>query len=1169
MSNITQMVYYIRETDKWHIKTDWIDQSAELGSPVGFTASIFEYNNITYYPKYIFHNGDVSTERNDFGGVHMDSTIIGENITFNRWIVFCTETEEEATQEEIADISDYIDRIWIRNETKNRDMTEEESNYIKNISITQGCLGDGFATYGNAYSPSLDCNFYTCDFALQIKQGDMICAIADICSVPQVIGRFKVNEKPTYTEDTVSARAVGMMEAFMRNVRVDIKALNEYHRSEIVEKYVNSGKFNYALFESYNYFWEFLADDCLRATGMPLVIDDWGTIKNVKIGEKWAQQLMIPAIESFYKEEDEDGNYTYETTYESSITWEELLSGVAVLLHSNVIEKNGVFYIKKMPELPSENEYRAVFDREHYKNNSTFDKEYVCPSPISVKGNNWYFYQKQNGEMVGFGYIDGDGKVTLNNGISNISNVSYYPVAIECPWILFETLDRDPQNYSKNFNMSAFMGHIFPVKFRSLANEMRGNKAFVYSPANVLMSGWHPFFSAGNIIPVKDYDGITRYVYVGEITISYDGGVATEITSPCNVDTSGASNTSSSGSSGTSSYSNGVSAFSSGANMAFQLGVTIQDGVIKGSQIIDSTLTGAKIKDAEIGFEKVNKSFISDLTSDKAYVDDFTARIGEFNFLTTDELSAEVAKINSLTANDAIIQNIFSNSIISDKAVLDVLQANVINADYIKGAVADVGYITADSADLRYADITFANIDTANINKEKVGLLFAEVGLLDRATIVEGHVTGYLSSVKINADVIDAGTLSTDRLLVTGDDGIVYKINVNSSGLSMSELQDEKYKKYLNGTDIVAGSITANEIDVENLFAQDIVASGTITGATLIGTHAEIDDGYIGNFIISSQIKGLSYEVPGYPLVFDLGHMNSMDIGDEEYGICIGKDFSMTKLGVGGIAVYSKEGGEAQKSTKIYGGTLSVNKIQASATSKIYLSDNLIPDTDNITSIGESGKRLSSVYANYARANHLNTTTLTTSGSASTSGYGVTKLSSSTASTSTSLAATPSAVKVAYDKGTSAFNGKGFPYAIFAIASEITYTPYTGNSAEVSLLSSGRGDRTSTFSSGGANFIYCPFSGIVDIHCNWYVGNASSNGYLYARCYQYNQSGNDTVLDFCGMGCVTPQGSQATGSMKVHVTAGKYIYISQVCSVSAKTTGDPNNRIRLQYTMID
>ena len=191
---------------------------------------------------------------------------------------------------------------------------------------------------------------------------------------------------------------------------------------------------------------------------------------------------------------------------------------------------------------------------------------------------------------------------------------------------------------------------------------------------------------------------------------------------------------------------------------------------------------------------------------------------------------------------------------------------------------------------------------------------------------------------------------------------------------------------------------------------------------------------------------------------------------------------------------------------------------------------------------------------------------ITTKDIASTSAYGVAKLLSSVSSTSAVLAATPSAVKIAYDKAISAFSGKGLPYAIFDIKDDVSLTAWSEAALQLVLQKSDAGDRISSFTHGGSNFIYCPLSGIVDIDMNAFV-TAGTNGYYYARCYKYNTSG-DELLDFTGLGGYTQAGCQGSGHMKAHVTAGTYIYINVAASSTAKVQA-ANSHIRLQYTMID
>ena len=74
----------------------------------------------------------------------------------------------------------------------------------------------------------------------------------------------------------------------------------------------------------------------------------------------------------------------------------------------------------------------------------------------------------------------------------------------------------------------------------------------------------------------------------------------------------------------------------------------------------------------------------------------------------------------------------------------------------------------------------------------------------------------------------------------------------------------------INGGAIKAKTIKASSIDVDNLFAQDITATGTITGATLVGASVSADRGTIAGFNLNNYglvkesnqetVKLLSYD---------------------------------------------------------------------------------------------------------------------------------------------------------------------------------------------------------------------------------------------------------------------------------------------------------------------
>lgn len=852
----TAKVFYVLESDPTYtLKYDSLVKDVNIGDSFSLSFLDFDYNKTHYYVKYAINNGSVY--KRGVNTIDCKSMMISDDYRYMSWYVFCTEDETDITGDCAVSYTDIATELYLSISTGNSDsVSTRGKETLISVSISQGCISDSFASYGSTYSPTMSCEMYAenNDFtdALIAKtyydntvKGTIVNAwilIGNEFAYPVPIGRFVVKENPTYNGDTVSFNGNGLMSEYMDRAEISISSLNEYHEEELTKKYVETGKLDFIYTRDDAYFWEYLPQDFLRVTGCPLYIDNWNDVLSAMQIYNF-YQLMIPMV-SDASYDDESG---YDISWETRITWRDLLSGIAIILRANVIEKNGAFYIKQLPQLQTSNTYRPIFDGNSYDSNAIFGNNLMCPNNISVKANNWYFY-KPNNNVIGFGYYEGESTVVLNDKASDVSNVENYPVTIESPWILYELLDRHDLGSTNCYPWFGFTGSRY---WRDGLQFL--NKAFVYHKASIETMYWHPLMSVGEMLTFEDYDGVKKYVLVGEMTLHYDGGFYAEITSPCEVQES---NTSSVGSSGSSSYNNGTMAQASGTVTSTILGAIFKDGVITNSKIADSTIenskikdstiTNAKIADATIEWEKVSKSFITDLTADNAYIEHLKATIGEFGYITAENADLTYATITSLQAVDGKI---------------DTLSSKAITTENLSAKVADLGYLSAESADLKYANIKLSNIEVADI-----ATLFAEVGLIDRATIVEGHITGFLDSVEVNAANITAGTLVADRILLKGENGLLYSLN------NLGELQSKTVDtldgyiltdRTVNADKIVAKSITANELDVEKVFAdsavikkifsQDVTATGTITGATLKGANAEIDNGLIGGFNIKED----------------------------------------------------------------------------------------------------------------------------------------------------------------------------------------------------------------------------------------------------------------------------------------------------------------------------
>lgn len=197
-----------------------------------------------------------------------------------------------------------------------------------------------------------------------------------------------------------------------------------------------------------------------------------------------------------------------------------------------------------------------------------------------------------------------------------------------------------------------------------------------------------------------------------------------------------------------------------------------------------------------------------------------TARIIDFSGSVVD---AVLGKFTRIAVGDLQADSLFAQMAKIVNMSVSHLDAGVIDADKIAA-----GSITAD--------------------RMQAGTITAESGILadgvvGTAQIANGSITT-AKIVELNADVITAGTLSVKRLILVGEDGLIYSINAAASGLTAEELTDEKYQNQINGTVIVAKSITAAQIAAESITGNEILAqsitAGNIDVAGLFADEATI-----------------------------------------------------------------------------------------------------------------------------------------------------------------------------------------------------------------------------------------------------------------------------------------------------------------------------------------
>lgn len=252
---------------------------------------------------------------------------------------------------------------------------------------------------------------------------------------------------------------------------------------------------------------------------------------------------------------------------------------------------------------------------------------------------------------------------------------------------------------------------------------------------------------------------------------------------------------------------------------------------VSGSKIANGTITGSALADSII-----------------------SARHVQADTINTDALQAKSVTADKIAANAITADKIQAGSITADK-----IQAGAVTADKIQA-----GSITGDK--IAANTITAINIAGETITADQLvaGLITADCGLIangaiQTAQIADGSITA-AKIVSLNADVITSGTIKADRLLIAGDDGLIYQINATSAGLTASQLTEEQYKNQINGTVIVAKSITAAQIAAETITGNEIAAN-TITAAKLNVSSLFASEAFISLLRTSRIVDGKSIEM--------------------------------------------------------------------------------------------------------------------------------------------------------------------------------------------------------------------------------------------------------------------------------------------------------------------
>ena len=280
----------------------------------------------------------------------------------------------------------------------------------------------------------------------------------------------------------------------------------------------------------------------------------------------------------------------------------------------------------------------------------------------------------------------------------------------------------------------------------------------------------------------------------------------------------------------------------------------IGNAAIGTAQIEDGTITSAKIGNGEILTAHIHDAAITGAKIENGTITNAKIGDGEIETAKIHDAAITNAKIAGAAVGTANIQDA---AIVAAK-ILDgeIITAKIASLAVTEGKIANLAVTTAKIAEAAITNAKIANaaVDTAQIALGAITTALIAQGAIGTAQIADASITA-AKVVSLNADVITSGTLATERLIITGANGLIYEINAEASGLSVQELSDQKYQEQINGTVIVARSITAQQIAAATITANEILAA-TITGdkiaaATIEGSN--IKAGAITTSHISSD----------------------------------------------------------------------------------------------------------------------------------------------------------------------------------------------------------------------------------------------------------------------------------------------------------------------------
>lgn len=330
-------------------------------------------------------------------------------------------------------------------------------------------------------------------------------------------------------------------------------------------------------------------------------------------------------------------------------------------------------------------------------------------------------------------------------------------------------------------------------------------------------------------------------------------------------------------------------------------------------------------------------------TIEKAYMDE-----AKVNTLIADKGYLTEAQIDTLVAGKGYITSLETKNLLANYATIDL--ANVKNGSI---TTAMIGTGVVNTAQIADGSITDAKIVALTANKITAGTLSVERleirGSTKSIVYALNNITGALQSQNVdtlNGEILTPRTITADKIVanaITANEIAAKTITANeiaantitAAEIAAGTITATQIKSgTITATQISSGAITtdklaanavtAAKINVTDLFAQDISATGSITGLKFI-SDGEDNDGYPSKMTLDSGDLHLTSVDGNYTFeTYVSGHHSTY-----EYKVT-GGAYNYLKLNGNYLELTLQPNGNTGASTSVFKATASDNLVSCS-----------------------------------------------------------------------------------------------------------------------------------------------------------------------------------------------------------------------------------------------